>query len=235
MNATSCSYFVLLCLPILGGLFGYFGAKHGFFEYLGAVTFSNQDANQGGDPEDYPVSDFDFYPTESEMDSTEFPDKDILSSVFEESKEQLQFHLDEIDQAGDRAENLIRLNATFVAVIIAVIRLGQPQISLSLSNPGVWPLYLGLIYLIGGVVYLLSTRESVDVTTGLGENDIDVVLEGKFTKPFYYEWIMKTGYKNWIPEARKLSESQHTRVNQLYILTTMGIILTIAGVILSVF
>jgi hypothetical protein len=201
--------------------------------WLVTTAYNNYRSNEKDTTEEeFPISIFEHYPNEIDLQLDNHPTEDAVDLLFKTSKERLQIHHESIDNATKKANNLMKLNMTIIIVILGFGRLGQPEIFVSPFNPAIWPLYGGIVYLTAGTIYLLYKRKSDILIGGLGEDDILQGLNGEFTKPFLQEWALRTGFVKWIPKAREMAILKHEIIDISYWITTSGIILTVVGIIM---
>lgn len=193
-------------------------------EVFGAIfsQTSDEEEEDGGEKDDLKWLDW-----KATGDLREGYDIDTLRRFHEDIQFTMDHQLSVFTELTEKARRLFRFSGLVLTIFVAAGSQGGYEQYLNAQVK--WGL---LLLLISAVIGLLG-QLSQSVAVGPGEQEFYVNEKGKLREHEYIRWIIRTGYLQWIDQARRKSKRKGRFIEIGYVLSIIGLGLVVWGIYLT--
>jgi len=159
-------------------------------------------------------------------------DLESLRISQEEARTVLDHQINTFSEVDQKAAETTRLVALLLGLILTAASI-IAQSDLTLDPYLNWAIFLGIIFLIVSFIFSVITYTSTDIETGIGKQDIDRLIERKYTEKDWLILLLRSE-----GEWMKSNETRLTRNNRWlfagHLCLVLGVILVVVGVVIGI-
>ncbi|CQH64082.1 uncharacterized protein HHUB_4271 (plasmid) [Halobacterium hubeiense] len=151
-----------------------------------------------------------------------------LRRQHEDIRHTLDHHLGDFEEQAERANRIARFDGIILTIFVGLLSSTGVDIPLNLFVI----MSSGAVLLLAAVILGLWEQRGREVDGGPKESTIDVANAHDMGEEKYLEWILTTGYSDWVKNARGKAGERAKDVETIARLSIIGLTLLLGGTLL---
>lgn len=163
----------------------------------------------------------------------EFSEPEAYESMLEESRAVLGHQIEFLNQMDDAALRTARTSVIVIGIVVSAASVGPENLNHDGSRVPLAVAALGILSLIGSIVFGVHTFRRSDATLGAGPDFTREVRTERYSRIEWYDLLLQ-GYDEWHEEMREELAENSRFLAAVQALMLLGVLLLACAVALSI-